>query len=129
MRFLFSIITLPLRMLKFLNPFFYLKIFIKWTFIICMTIAVGYSYIMDDSQKESLKTNMKTESSEMVDTLSNKAFDKIEKESMKIDIEKLTEDKIKEVASQYTQEDIISMGRERFMDMVNTEVKNEINER
>ena len=129
MRFLFSIITLPLRMLKFLNPFFYLKIFIKWTFIICMTIAVGYSYVMDDSQKESLKTNMKTESSEMVDTLSNKAFDKIKEESMKIDIEKLTEDKIKEVASQYTQEDIISMGRERFMDMVNTEVKNEINER
>ena len=44
-------------------------------------------------------------------------------------LKKITEEKIKELSKEYSTEDIIAMGKDRFNDMVKSEVEKELNDR
>ena len=127
MKFIISILLLPFTLLKFLNPFYYLKMFIKWTFIIVMVGGLTYNYVLGDSQKDDVKSKVKTEASnvvgdvedkveskarELVDTLSDKAFkyfDEIRKEPLTLDktnieYESFEEDNILKMTEEKIQE-------------------------
>jgi len=141
MKFIYNILMLPLRLFKYLNPFYYIGLFIKWTVIIILVGGVSYSYLMDDNQKQNIKNKVKKEaskelkkqtdkiSSKVVD-MSSDAFDNIKDEYLEDNFENILEDitnkKIEEISSEYTSEELINMGRDRFFEMIDSEVKKEL---